>query len=69
VFELVLAAIRRGDYQDIEHTLWVAAHGPGQRRPAWAAELLAAYLADRPHALDLDDLGNVVALRSTEMSR
>lgn len=66
LFELVLAAIRHGDYQYIEHTLWVAAHGLGQRRPAWAAELLAAYLTDRPHALDLDDLGNVVALRSTE---
>ena len=36
LFELVLAAIRRGDYQDIEHTLWVpptawaSAARPGQ---------------------------------------
>lgn len=66
LFELVLAAICRGDYQDIDQTLWIAAHGLGQRRPAWAAELLAAYLADRPHAFDLDELGSVGALRSTE---
>jgi hypothetical protein len=59
LFELVLEAVRRGDYKGIEHGLWIAAHGLGERRPAWAVELLAAYLADRPGAFELDDAGRV----------
>ena len=44
LFDLVLDAIRRGDYQGNEHALWLSLHGLGQRRPSWGAELLAAYL-------------------------
>ena len=43
--------------------MWIGAHGLGQRRPEWAAELLAAYLIDRPHAFDLDATGKVNVLK------
>jgi hypothetical protein len=66
LFDLVLAAVRGGDYRGIEHALWLAVHALGQRHPEWAAELLQAYLVDRPGSLDLDKAGHVAALRLTE---
>jgi hypothetical protein len=68
LFDLVLAAIRRGDYEGQEQGLWLATSGRAQRQPAWAVELLAAYLADQPGAWDLDDVGSVKALRLREHS-
>jgi hypothetical protein len=68
LFDLVLAAIRRGDYQAHEQGLWLATSGRGQRQPAWAVELLTAYIADQPGAWDLDDVGRVKALRLREHS-
>lgn len=68
LFELVLTAVRRGEYRGVEHALWLAAHGLGQSRPEWAAELLQAYLSDRPGAFDLDAAGHVAALQLTEHS-
>jgi hypothetical protein len=66
LFDLVIGAVRRGDFEGIEHALWQGVHGLGQHQPAWAAELLGTYLADRPHAFDLDTVGRVVALKLTE---
>lgn len=68
LFDLVLAAIRRGDYQGHEQGLWLATSGRAQHQPAWAVELLAAYLAEQPGAWDLDDAGRVKALRLREHS-
>ena len=68
LFDLVLAAIRRGDYQGHEQELWLATSGRAQRQPAWAVELLAAYLVEQPGAWDLDDVGRVKALRLREHS-
>lgn len=62
LFELVLSAVRRGDYDGRERALWQSVQGLGQSQPGWAAELLAAYLQDRPGALDLDAIGRVKLL-------
>ena len=62
LFDLVLSAVRRGDYDGRERALWQSVHGLGQSQPGWAAELLAAYLQDRPGALDLDAIGRVKVL-------
>ena len=66
LFELVTGAVRRGDFQGIEGALWLGTHGLGQHQPGWAAELLGAYLAGRPHAFDLDAVGRVAALELRE---
>lgn len=54
LFELVLRAVRRGQYDGAEHDLWLFAHDLGSHQPAWAIELLGAYLIDRPGAMDLE---------------
>ncbi len=45
LFELVLAAVRRGDFDGAEGALWLGPHGLGEHQPGWAAELLGAYLS------------------------
>jgi hypothetical protein len=66
LFELVTAAIRRGDFEGIEHALWLGVHGLSQQQPGWAAELLGTYLAESSHAFDVDTAGRVTALKLTE---
>jgi hypothetical protein len=66
LFELLVAAVRRGDFDGIEGALWLGVHGLGQQQPGWAVELLGAYLAEGPHAFDLDAFGRVAALQLTE---
>ena len=68
LFELVLDAVRRGDYACKEASLWLASHGLGQQHPAWAVELLRAYLVDQPGALDLNSVGQIAVLESGEHS-
>jgi hypothetical protein len=68
LFELVLDAVRRGDYDGHERELWLSVHGLGDHQPAWAVELLAAYLRERPAALELDPDGWIAALCSREHS-
>ncbi|WP_019870656.1 NACHT domain-containing protein [Salinispora oceanensis] len=62
LFDLVLEAVREGKYDGAEHELWLAANDLGEHQPAWAVELLAAFLVDRPGALNLNDECKVVAL-------
>jgi hypothetical protein len=62
LFELLIAAVRRGDFAGIEGALWMGVHGLGQQQPSWAVELLGAYLIEGPHAFDLDTISRVVAL-------
>jgi len=50
LFELVLDSIGRGIWNGYEHELWLYADSIAQQ-PEWAAELLAAYLVDRPGRL------------------
>ena len=61
-FNLTLAAVRAGVWNDAAHDLFLTAHALGDKRPEWAVELLAAWLAERPSALDLDTEGKVTAL-------
>ena len=66
LFDLMLAAIRRGDYNNREGALWQAVFELGRHQPTWAVELLAAWLVDRPSAFDLDDSGRLPELYQSE---
>ncbi|MFC7380644.1 AAA family ATPase [Sphaerisporangium rhizosphaerae] len=66
LFDLVVSAVRQGNYAGTEHALWISVHGLAQRRPEWALELMAAHLDERLDALALDDAGNVAALTSRD---
>lgn len=66
LFDLILDAVRSGQYENAERELWVSVHGLGEHQPAWAVELLAAHLVDRPDALALDSAGQVAALLDQE---
>ncbi|MFE6502399.1 NACHT domain-containing protein [Kitasatospora sp. NPDC057738] len=69
LFELVLHAVRNGHYDgDAEHDLWISSHDLAEHQPAWAVELLAAYLADRPNSMVVDSNNKVAALVSREHS-
>lgn len=61
-FELTLAAVRAGVFDDAAHNLFLGAHALGDEQPEWAVELLAAWLAERPNALDLDSERKVATL-------
>ena len=64
LFELVLNSVRRGVWDGYEHGLWMYADDVAER-PEWATELVAAYLVDRPDALDIED-GKIAAIRHRE---
>ena len=68
LFDLILEAVRRGDLNGADRALWDNVHGLGQQQPGWAVELLAAWLTERPGALDLDSSGKVAALSTREHS-
>ncbi|HEU5403154.1 MAG TPA: hypothetical protein VFU86_17490 [Terriglobales bacterium] len=69
LFELVLQSVRNGDYDgNLEQELWLSTYDLAQHRPAWAVELLAAYLVDRPNAMALDSSKRVAALANREHS-
>ncbi|MGZ2358553.1 hypothetical protein LRE75_17915 [Streptomyces sp. 372A] len=69
LFDLLLNAVRSGQYSgQAENELWYSTHGLAQHQPAWAAELLAAYLVDRPNAMALESSGKVAALLGREHS-
>ena len=65
LFDLVLAAVRRGDSTD-RGRIVAGSNGLGEHQPGWAAELLGAYLSERPHAFDVDALGRIPALESRD---
>lgn len=69
LFDLMLDAVRRGDYNEREGALWSAVFNLGQFQPTWAIELLTAWLVDRPGALDLDQNGRLAALESRDHSQ
>ncbi|WP_408995617.1 NACHT domain-containing protein [Streptomyces ipomoeae] len=68
LFELLLEAVRIGQFAGSEDALWLSAHDLGKQRPDWTVELLAAYLVDRPGAMAVDDEGKVVALLDQDYS-
>lgn len=68
LFELLLDAVRGDRYEEANHELWLSTHDLGDHQPAWAVELLAAHLIDRPGAWALDDGGKVAALLDRDHS-
>ncbi|MFD3338878.1 NACHT domain-containing protein [Streptomyces anthocyanicus] len=69
LFDLVLQAVRDGHYDgNFEQDLWLSSHDLAQHQPAWAVELLAAYLADRPNSMALGSNDKVSALLIREHS-
>ena len=66
LFDLMLAAVRRGDYNNNPLALWNAVFGLGQHQPGWAVELLATWLLARPGVLAQDASGRPVDLDSHE---
>lgn len=52
LFELLIAAVRRGDYRGREQWLFVVCHSLGEQQPGWATELVAAYLSDRLRVME-----------------
>ena len=68
LFDLILEAVRRGDLGGANRALWDNVYSLGQQQPGWAVELLAAWLIERPGALDLDPSGKVAALSVREHS-
>ncbi len=63
-FDLLLEAISAGDLDGREESIWLDLHGLGEAEPAWAAELLRAYLVERPAALATGDDGRILDLAS-----
>jgi hypothetical protein len=68
LFDLFLDAIRTGVYAGYEKQMWLEVYNLPETQPGRAAEILHAYLVDRPGAWDLDDQGKVLALQSREHS-
>ena len=66
LFELFLDVCARGQYDGFEHELRLSVHNLAEEHPAWAVEFLVAYLIDRPGALQKNDRGEVMALKSRE---
>ena len=66
LFELLLEAANAGDTDGHEGELWLDIHGLAEAEPGWAVELLHAYLAERPTALQLGGNGKVVDLDSSD---
>lgn len=61
LFDLLLGALRSGRLDGREDGVWLSVHSVGDKEPAWAVELLEAWLVQRPNALVVTD-GRVVDL-------
>ena len=54
LFDRLLRAVRDGQLNDRRQEVFMYAHRLPEREPGWAAELLVAWLADRPGALTVE---------------
>ncbi|AQS72091.1 hypothetical protein B1H29_19710 [Streptomyces pactum] len=68
LFDLLLDAVRSGQYVGMEDEVWLSAHDLGKQRPDWVVELLAAHLVDRPSAMAVDDKGKIETLLDRDYS-
>lgn len=66
LFDLFLDAIKRDLYAGFEHELWLSVHDLAEERPDWAVEVLAAFLVDRPDALERNEHGQIAALKTRD---
>lgn len=66
LFELLLAAVRGGAYDEAEQELWLDVHELATHQPTWAIELLRARLVDHVKAVAIGPDGKVEALAVRE---
>lgn len=62
LFDLMLDAVRFGDFDPDDHNLWLSAHDLAGHEPLWAIELLSACFVESPSALVTDASGKVSIL-------
>ncbi|WP_460796873.1 NACHT domain-containing protein, partial [Nocardioides pacificus] len=62
LFDLLLDAVRSGDFAPSDHGLWLSAHDLAAHRPLWAVELLKACFVESPSSLVTGDDGKVTVL-------
>jgi hypothetical protein len=63
LFQLMLDAVRDGDFDGDGHDLWLAVDELGTKQPGWAIELLRARLIDHHDALKVGETGKIETLR------
>jgi hypothetical protein len=68
LFELLLAGVRQGGFDDVEDVLWLGVHNLAASEPNWAIELLQARLIDHVDALALGGDGKVAALDGSDFA-
>lgn len=66
LFDLLLTAVRQGDFDAAEQELWRAVDSLAKHQPLWAIELLQARLIDHVNAFALTNDGKVVTLAIRE---
>ncbi|WP_265521158.1 hypothetical protein [Oerskovia flava] len=59
IFNLLLNAVRSGDFDPGDRNLWLSTHKFAEHRPLWAIELLSACFIESPSALVTDEKGKV----------
>ena len=66
LFDLLLAAVRSGLFDDQADELFMLTHRLGDANPEWGVRLLAAFwFAERPGALDMES-GQVMSLKKSD---
>lgn len=66
LFDLVLAAVGRGDFAGAENGLFMSVYGLAKHEPVWAVELLRAFLDEQPGAIPDDADQPIPALELRE---
>lgn len=62
IFDLLLDAVRGGDFPPFDHGLWLSVHDLAAHKALWAVELLSACFVESPSSLLLNDDGKVAVL-------
>lgn len=62
LFDLMLDAVRCGNFDPVDPNLWLSAHNLAAHEPLWAIELLSACFIESPSALVTDAGGKVSIL-------
>ncbi len=68
LFDLVLGAVRAGEFDAVDHGLWLGVHDLAKQQPLWAIELIEARFIEHPSAFVLDESGKVALLSLREYS-
>lgn len=66
LLDLVIDALRRGEYVGYQHNLWMSTYHLADHEPEWAVDLLSAYLTKQPHSFAIDGTRRVSLLLSRD---